>query len=107
LESHVPINLSIKNAPDDVVARLKERAARHRRSLRGELLTILEEAVRPPRGLTPAQVLAEVDELLAILEAAVHPQGLPPEQVLAEVRRLGLRTSSESAAMIRADRDAC
>jgi plasmid stability protein len=108
LESHVPVNLSIKNAPDDVVARLKERATRHRRSLRGELLTILEEAVRPPRGLTPEQVLAEVDELLAILEEAVHPpQGLPPEQALAEVRRLGLRTSGEAAAMIRAERDAC
>jgi len=107
LESHVPINLSIKNAPDDVVARLKERAARHHRSLRGELLTILEEAVRPPQGLSPEQVLAEVDELLAILEEAARPpQGLSPEQVLAEVDRLGLRTSAEAAAIIRADQDA-
>jgi plasmid stability protein len=36
----MPVNLSIKNAPDDLVARLRERAARNHRSLRGELLTI-------------------------------------------------------------------
>lgn len=75
------MNLSIKNAPDDVVRRLKARAARHHRSLQGELLAILEDAARPPRQVT-------VDE------------------VLAEVRRLGLTTPAEAAAMVRADRDA-
>ena len=43
------VNLSIKNAPDDVVDRLRERAERHHRSLQGEMLAILEEAVRPKR----------------------------------------------------------
>ncbi|HEY1259728.1 MAG TPA: Arc family DNA-binding protein [Stellaceae bacterium] len=76
----MPVNLSIKNAPDDLVARLKERAAKHHRSLQGELLAILEEAVRPRRKKT-------VDE------------------VLAEIRSLGLSTPSESAQMIREDRD--
>ncbi|MBF0306873.1 MAG: Arc family DNA-binding protein [Alphaproteobacteria bacterium] len=76
----MPSNLSIKNAPDDVVRRLKERAAAHHRSLQGELLAILEDAVREPAMLTP-------------------------DDVLAEVRRMGLVTPSESVAMIRADRD--
>lgn len=76
----MPINLSIKNAPDEVVRRLRQRAERHHRSLQGELLAIIEEAVRPERELTPAELLAEV-------------------------RRLGLRTPSESTAIIRADRD--
>ncbi len=75
------INLSIKNAPDDVVERLRARAARNRRSLQGELLAIVEEAVRPPEYLTPSQVLAEV-------------------------RRLGIETPAEAADMVRADRDA-
>ena len=75
------INLSIKNAPDDVVERLRARAARNRRSLQGELLAIVEEAVRPPEHLTPSQVLAEV-------------------------RRLGIATPAEAADMVRADRDA-
>ena len=73
-------NLSIKNAPDDVVERLKLRARRHHRSLQGELMAILEEAVAAPNSLTP-------------------------DQVLSEVRRLGLSTTSEAAAMIREDRD--
>lgn len=77
----MPVNLSIKNAPDEIVRRLRERASRHHRSLQGELLAILEASVR--------------------LE-----EQLSTENLLAEVQRLGLRTPSESAAMIRIDRDA-
>ena len=76
----MPVNLSIKNAPDDIVERLRRRAAKHHRSLQGELLAIIEEAVREPDRLTPSKVPAEV-------------------------RRLGLETPAEAAAMIRADRD--
>lgn len=77
----MPVNLSVKNAPDPLVRRLKERAKRHRRSLQGELLVILEEAVR-------------------------RDESLDPSDILEEVRRLGLRTPGESARMIRKDRDA-
>jgi antitoxin FitA len=77
----MPVNLSIKNAPDEIVARLKERAAKHHRSLQGELMAIIEEAVCTPRRLTP-------------------------KDALAEVRRLGLRTPTDGAAIIRAKRDA-
>ncbi len=71
----VPVHLSIKNAPDQIVARLKDRAKRHHRSLQGELMAILEEAVRTPPTATA-------------------------EEVLAEVRRRGLRTPSTVAAMV-------
>jgi plasmid stability protein len=77
----MPVNLSIKNAPDDVVQRLRQRAARHHRSLQGELMAIIEEAVGESAPSTPASVLAEV-------------------------RRLGLHTPSEAAGIVRADRDA-
>ncbi|MGH7188452.1 MAG: FitA-like ribbon-helix-helix domain-containing protein [Acetobacteraceae bacterium] len=76
----MPINLSIKNAPDEVVHRLRQRAERHHRSLQGELLAIIEEAVGPRQELSPVELLAEV-------------------------RRLGLRTPGDSASIIRADRD--
>jgi plasmid stability protein len=76
----MPVNLSIKNAPDRIVQRLKERAERHHRSLQGELLAIIEAAVGEDRPATPAEIVAEV-------------------------RRLGLRTPSEAAAVVRADRD--
>ena len=76
----MPINLSIKNAPDEIVRRLRQRAERHHRSLQGELLAIIEDAVRSEPALSPAELLAEV-------------------------RRLGVRTPSDSTAIIRADRD--
>ncbi|MGH8603967.1 MAG: FitA-like ribbon-helix-helix domain-containing protein [Gammaproteobacteria bacterium] len=76
----MPVNLSIKNAPDEIVQRLRERASRHHRSLQGELMAILEESVRAPEPLTP-------------------------EDVLNEVRRLNLRTPSEAVELIRADRN--
>jgi antitoxin FitA len=78
----MPVNLSIKNAPDDVVQRLRERAQRNHRSLQGELMAIIEEAVRP----------------LSQRYLTVH-------EVLAKVRELGLQQPDEAAAIVRADRD--
>ena len=40
----MPASLAIKNVPDDVVQRLRARAARNRRSLQGELLDLIERA---------------------------------------------------------------
>ena len=76
----MPVNLSIKNAPEDVVRRLRERAERHHRSLQGELLAIIEAAVVDRRVATPADLLADI-------------------------RRLGLKTPSEASHLIRSDRD--
>jgi plasmid stability protein len=56
-------NLSVKNAPPELLAALKERARRNHRSLQGEVLATLEEAVRTPRRLTPLELLAEVQKL--------------------------------------------
>ena len=74
------VNLSIKNASDDVVERLRERARRHHRSLQGELLAIIEDAAREGQPSTPAEVLAQV-------------------------RRLGLETPGEAVSIVRANRD--
>ena len=76
----MPVNLSIKTVPDDMVHRLRVRAERHHRSLQGELMAILEEAVHEPAPLSP-------------------------EDILAEVRRLGLATPSESTGIVRESRD--
>ena len=77
----MPVNLSIKNVPDDVAEELRRRAARNRRSLQGELLVILEETVARKKEFSPSDLLKEI-------------------------RSAGLRTSSESARFIREDRDA-
>ena len=75
------VNLSIKNVPTQLAKRLRLRAARHRRSLQGELMVILEESLTADERLTA-------------------------DEVLRKTRKRGLRTRSESAAMIRTDRDA-
>ena len=74
----MPVTLSIKNVPDALASRLRKRAAANHRSLQGELLAILEDAVQP--SLT-------IDEFVELVKAS------------------GLRTPDESVAMIRNDRD--
>jgi plasmid stability protein len=78
-EETMPVNLSIKRVPDELAERLRQLAARHHRSLQGELMAMLEEHVTTPERLTLQQVL---------------------DRVIAS----GLRTPSESVEMIRADR---
>ena len=41
----MPSSLSIKNVPEDVLERLRERARRNHRSLQGELLSMLDTYV--------------------------------------------------------------
>ena len=41
-------NLSIKNVPDEVLDKLRERASRHHRSIQGELMALLSAALEPP-----------------------------------------------------------
>ncbi|MEP7118272.1 MAG: Arc family DNA-binding protein [Acidobacteriota bacterium] len=72
------VTLSVKNVPEKLAERLRQRAASHHRSLQGELLAILEAAAQPT--LT-------IDELAE------------------KVKTLGLRGPSESTAIIRAMRD--
>jgi antitoxin FitA len=80
----MPINLSIKNAPDDVVERLRQHAKRHHRSLQGELLAIIEEASTRP---------------------ASAPRKLSIEEIVSEVGKLGLSRRNEAVRMIREGRD--
>ena len=75
-------DLLIRGVPEPVVRSLKQRAARHRRSLQKELVTILEEAAEESAGWSPAQVAAAIRNHLA---------------------RTG-RTFSDSARLIREDR---
>jgi plasmid stability protein len=78
----MPVALSIKDVPDRLARALRARAARNHRSIQGELMHILEQAIdgneRP----------FDVKGLLKALER--HP--LP-------------RTKNESTAWIREDRD--
>jgi plasmid stability protein len=48
--------LSIKNVPESMLTKLRERAVRHHRSVQGELMALLSTAVELPAGSvqTPA-----------------------------------------------------
>jgi plasmid stability protein len=74
-------SVTVRNIPRPTLARLRDRAARHRRSMQGEILAILEAAAS---------------------------EGAPrhtARQTLQRVRALGVNTPAEAAAMIRSDRD--
>lgn len=74
-------SLTIRNIPQEVLDRLKERARQHRRSMQGEILEILEVASQAPI------------------------QRLSARQVVERVRALGVATPAESVELLRADRD--
>jgi len=77
----MPVNLSIKNVPDELAERLRQSATLHRRSLQGELMVILEKTLLAEERLTPAELFRRV-------------------------RKTGLKTPPESVTMIRSDRRA-
>ena len=76
----MPLNLSIKNVPDDLVEKLRKRARRHHRSLQGELMSIVEEAV--------------------------GPNFLSFEEADRRIKALGLKTGDEATSWVRELRDA-
>ena len=83
MEAILPVNLSIKNVPDDIAQRLKQRASQNHRSLQGELRAIVEQAAseaRTKRRLT----ITEVRE---------------------QMRALGVKTEDETTDIVRQARD--
>jgi plasmid stability protein len=57
-------NLTIKNMPDDLYDQLRQKAAEDRRSLNGEAIFLLEQAVRE-RPRDALSLLARADALRA------------------------------------------
>ena len=76
----------IRNVPEGVLETLKRRAEEHRRSLQGELLTILEEAAAEPSQ-------ADLEEFIRAAAAM--------RERLASTGR----TFSDSGELVREDRD--
>jgi plasmid stability protein len=76
----MPRTLSIKNVSDHLYERLRKRAAKHHRSLQGELMAILEAGL-------------------------IEDETLSPAALLSKVRESGLQTPGESAEWVRQDRD--
>ena len=82
--------LTLRNVPDDLVARLKARAKRHRRSLNNETIAALELADAAASGATPQPAAEPVDieptlrrmqEISAGLRAQAATEGREIRQV--------------------------
>lgn len=52
----MPVNITLKNIPDDIYARLKTSAQEHRRSLNSEAIVCLETALLPTRTTAPERL---------------------------------------------------
>lgn len=75
------VALSIKDCPEGLIAQLHQRAAQHNRSVDDEVVAILATSLGEQRRLTIGELAARA-------------------------RASGLRTPSESAAIVREARDA-
>ncbi len=74
------ISLSIKNTPEDVVQRLRDRARRNHRSLQGELLEIVQSAARDGSSMW------NVDDILKAARARGFRAPVPSTELLREDR---------------------
>ena len=87
-------NISIKDVPDQWAETLRQRAARNHRSLQGELMAILEQAVQEPvaaanrtLGSQPAGAGAAVVGVDRFGHAIVRNGWKTVEQVVAELNQ--------------------
>lgn len=76
----MPVNLSIKSVPDELVEKLRRKAEKNHRSLQGELMTILEETLG-------------------------HSEVLSAHESIQKLKKIRVKTNSDSRKMIREDRD--
>ena len=90
-------NLSIKDVPEDIAEALRQRAAHNHRSLRGELMAILQQAVHlDARPLTAERTFEGRQGTRTIEDFARESRRLYPEPV---------RVGPLAVDIIRADRD--
>lgn len=81
------VNLSIKEVPDALAQRLRERAIRNHRSLQGELMAIIESAVTGDVAVGTAPVQGERTSPRRS-EVIVRRGTKTIEQIAAELRAL-------------------
>lgn len=111
----MPVDLSIKHVPDDIARRLRKRAEEHHRSLQGELMAILHEAV----ARTPRAAVSVAREAPAAYASARVPRASESALIIRQAREgrtftvgdlhefargLGLETPDEAARWIRQER---
>ena len=104
---------TIKQIPAALADRLRARAENNHRSLQRELLLILEEASQwsghdsvPLRIAEPAAAYRHEQKTTPRRRSGAKTNRLSLEELWARSRKLGAKGKSESADIIRRDRDA-
>lgn len=77
------MNYTLKNIPDAIYKKIKLRAALNRRSINGEIISILGD-VLTPRRVSVEEFLARADEIRA------RTKGFLTDDFLRKVKREGL-----------------
>jgi hypothetical protein len=102
----MPVTLTIKQVPERLAERLRARATSNRRSMQGELLVILEEAMaEPPTLREPQPSPYDAKRERSSKKVPTHGRRLTLRELWARSRRLGGKSESESAEIIRKLRD--
>jgi plasmid stability protein len=109
----VAVNLSVKDVPDDLAQRLRERAERNHRSLQGELMFILTQAVEAvPALASPGRPMPSAGALPSGDPSRCWLQGWKTLEHLAAERRASgwkphpsLAQAPLAVDIVRADRD--
>jgi plasmid stability protein len=115
----MPVDLSIKRVPDEVARRLRRRAEQHHRSLQGELMVILQEAVAtaatgssvaresaaPAYQARGGRRIAPASESALIIRQAREGRTFTVADLHRFSSSLGPATPAESTAIIRQGRD--
>ena len=100
----MPVTLTIKQVPERLARKLRARAAASHRSLQGELMSILHEAVdEPPAAAEPEAVTYEVKRKPQ--RPPTHGRKLTLAELWERARKLGAKSPSESADIVRRLRD--
>lgn len=113
------VTLTIKNVPNQVAERLRQRAKVHHRSLQGELLSIIdqvanEEAMFPEHSMSATAVADSGGGATVTTESGSGEVTTPPaaprkltlDELWKRARQLGAGMPAESTDIIRSDRDA-
>lgn len=105
----MPVTLTIKQVPDRVADKLRLRAAASHRSLQGELMAILEEAVLQgapqARQPEPPPYAAKPPARPSSKAIPAHGRRLTLGELWERARRAGPPSKGESATIVRKLRD--
>ena len=106
----MPVTLTVKQVPDRLARRLRERASANRRSLQGELMTLLEQALaggtaaREPDPGAYAPKRRSTSRRPSV-DVPAHGPKLPLAEIWKLAKRIEPSSPGESTQIVRKMRD--